>query len=99
MLSPDIVRVHPQLGDVEGDDLLELGGVAQGDVVHVLGQVHLEEAGDVDEDAEEDDGEDELEEAEGGGAVLLSQVVAVRLADRRVPAQYTPDIFLNFFFR
>ena len=88
VLSPDIVWVHPELRDVEGDEFLEFGGVAQGDVVHVLGQVHLEEAGDVDEDAEEDDGEDELEEAEGGGAVLLPQTVAVRLADRRVPGKY-----------
>ena len=47
-----------------------------------------EEGGQIDEDAEEDDGEDELEEAEGGGAVLLPQTVAVRLADRRVPGKY-----------
>ena len=96
-MSPDIVRVHPQLGDVEGDKLLELGGVAQGDVVHVLGQVHLEEARDVDEDAEEDDGEDELEEAEAGGVVLLPQAVAVGLADSSVPAHNPLNQFSRTF--
>ena len=99
VLAPDIVRVRPELSDPEGHELLELRGVPRRHVHHLLRHVHLEEPGDVEEDAEEDDGEDELEEAEGGGAVLLSQVVAVRLADRRVPAQYTPDIFLNFFFK